>query len=196
MWRVFVVFQWCVCKCTGSHAIMCWCPLWWVSSSLHSSFIKTVLILVLFFNNFLRITFCSFNHLINVPFLKQVLWICWVLLLVRMKMFLFLWGYIGYIGYIYTYYFFLILCTGLVMVSLSGYLIEVTLSWATVFTLIILVNAMGLGIFIIFGDARRVDLEITAGPLWFDPDLLLQIPAWDWFVRLDSTFESSSLVCH
>ncbi|XP_040007647.1 solute carrier family 17 member 9-like [Xiphias gladius] len=48
---------------------------------------------------------------------------------------------------------------GLVLVSLSGYLIEVTLSWATVFALVILVNATGLGIFLIFGDACRVDLE-------------------------------------
>lgn len=50
-------------------------------------------------------------------------------------------------------------CTGLVLVSSSGYLIEVTLSWAKVFSLITLVNATGLGIFLVFGDARRVDLE-------------------------------------
>uniref|UniRef100_A0A8C9Z637 Voltage-gated purine nucleotide uniporter SLC17A9 n=1 Tax=Sander lucioperca TaxID=283035 RepID=A0A8C9Z637_SANLU len=48
---------------------------------------------------------------------------------------------------------------GLVSVSLSGYLIEVTLSWATVFSLITLVNVTGLGIFLILGDASRVDLE-------------------------------------
>lgn len=48
---------------------------------------------------------------------------------------------------------------GLVMVSLSGYLIEVTQSWTIVFSLITLVNATGLGVFLIFGDARRVDLE-------------------------------------
>ncbi|TNN73285.1 Solute carrier family 17 member 9 [Liparis tanakae] len=47
---------------------------------------------------------------------------------------------------------------GLVLVSVSGYLIEVTTSWTSVFSLITLVNAAGLGIFIIFGDARRVDL--------------------------------------
>ncbi|KAM3617655.1 uncharacterized protein V6R79_009324 [Siganus canaliculatus] len=47
---------------------------------------------------------------------------------------------------------------GLVLVSVSGYLIEVTLSWASVFSLVILVNATGLGIFLIFGDAARVDL--------------------------------------
>lgn len=45
------------------------------------------------------------------------------------------------------------------MVSLSGYLIEVTLSWANVFSLITLVNATGLGIFLLFGDAQRVDRE-------------------------------------
>ncbi|XP_071333196.1 voltage-gated purine nucleotide uniporter SLC17A9-like isoform X2 [Trachinotus anak] len=48
---------------------------------------------------------------------------------------------------------------GLVLVSLSGYLIEVTLSWSTVFSLISFVNTTGLVIFLIFGDARRVDLE-------------------------------------
>ncbi|XP_070766815.1 voltage-gated purine nucleotide uniporter SLC17A9-like [Enoplosus armatus] len=48
---------------------------------------------------------------------------------------------------------------GLVLVSVSGYLIEVTLSWATVFSLVTLVNVTGLGIFLFFGDARRVDLE-------------------------------------
>ncbi|XP_061591251.1 voltage-gated purine nucleotide uniporter SLC17A9-like isoform X1 [Cololabis saira] len=46
---------------------------------------------------------------------------------------------------------------GLVLVSFSGYLIEVTRSWATVFSLITLVNASGLGIFLIFGDSQRVD---------------------------------------
>uniref|UniRef100_A0AAQ4RKV4 Major facilitator superfamily (MFS) profile domain-containing protein n=1 Tax=Gasterosteus aculeatus aculeatus TaxID=481459 RepID=A0AAQ4RKV4_GASAC len=47
---------------------------------------------------------------------------------------------------------------GLVLVSVSGYLVEVTSSWATVFSLLTLVNATGLGIFLIFGEARRVDL--------------------------------------
>uniref|UniRef100_A0A672IIG8 Solute carrier family 17 member 9a n=1 Tax=Salarias fasciatus TaxID=181472 RepID=A0A672IIG8_SALFA len=49
--------------------------------------------------------------------------------------------------------------SGLVLVSLSGYLIEVSHSWATVFSLIILVNTLGLVVFLIFGDAHRVDLE-------------------------------------
>ncbi|XP_008276198.1 solute carrier family 17 member 9-like [Stegastes partitus] len=48
---------------------------------------------------------------------------------------------------------------GLVLVSVSGYVIEVTLSWTTVFSLITLVNVTGLGVFITFGDARRVDLK-------------------------------------
>ncbi|XP_039864114.1 solute carrier family 17 member 9-like isoform X3 [Simochromis diagramma] len=47
---------------------------------------------------------------------------------------------------------------GVVLVSLSGYLIEVTQSWSMVFALITLVNATGLGVFLIFGGARRVDL--------------------------------------
>lgn len=50
-------------------------------------------------------------------------------------------------------------CAGLLMVSLSGYLIEVTLSWTTVFSLITLVNTTGLGVFLVFGDAHRVNLE-------------------------------------
>ncbi|KAI3357479.1 hypothetical protein L3Q82_015897 [Scortum barcoo] len=57
---------------------------------------------------------------------------------------------------------------GLVLVSVSGYLIEVMLPWATVFSIITLVNVTGLGIFLIFGDARRVDLdsysEVTVDP--------------------------------
>nr|XP_020491454.1 solute carrier family 17 member 9-like [Labrus bergylta] len=48
---------------------------------------------------------------------------------------------------------------GLLMVSLSGYLIEVTLSWTWMFSFITLVNATGLVIYLIFGEARRVDLE-------------------------------------
>ncbi|KAG7520883.1 solute carrier family 17 member 9-like [Solea senegalensis] len=49
---------------------------------------------------------------------------------------------------------------GLVVVALSGYLIEVTQSWASVFSLIGLINVTGLGIFLVFGDAHRVDLEV------------------------------------
>lgn len=45
------------------------------------------------------------------------------------------------------------------MVFLSGYLIEVTLSWTAVYSLLILVNTLGLGIYLLFGDARRIDLE-------------------------------------
>ncbi|XP_029362713.1 solute carrier family 17 member 9-like isoform X2 [Echeneis naucrates] len=48
---------------------------------------------------------------------------------------------------------------GLVLVSLSGYLIEVTMSWNSVFSLITIVNTTGLVIFLLFGDAGRVDLE-------------------------------------
>ncbi|XP_054652283.1 solute carrier family 17 member 9-like isoform X2 [Dunckerocampus dactyliophorus] len=47
---------------------------------------------------------------------------------------------------------------GVVMVSLTGYLIEVTQSWAAVFSLITAVHAVGLGVFLYFGDAQRVDL--------------------------------------
>uniref|UniRef100_A0A3Q3FHL5 Solute carrier family 17 member 9a n=1 Tax=Labrus bergylta TaxID=56723 RepID=A0A3Q3FHL5_9LABR len=55
--------------------------------------------------------------------------------------------------------FFVVCCLGLLMVSLSGYLIEVTLSWTWMFSFITLVNATGLVIYLIFGEARRVDLE-------------------------------------
>lgn len=43
--------------------------------------------------------------------------------------------------------------------SLSGYLIEVTQTWSNVFAVITLINTTGLGVFLIFGDAQRIDLE-------------------------------------
>ncbi|XP_056130879.1 solute carrier family 17 member 9-like [Lampris incognitus] len=46
---------------------------------------------------------------------------------------------------------------GLLLVSFSGYLIEVTL-WTAVFSLITVVNFTGLGFFLVFGDAHRVDI--------------------------------------
>ncbi|XP_061760038.1 voltage-gated purine nucleotide uniporter SLC17A9-like isoform X2 [Nerophis ophidion] len=48
---------------------------------------------------------------------------------------------------------------GVVMVSLTGYLIEVTQSWAAVFFLITGIHVVGLVVFLWFGDAQRVDLE-------------------------------------
>ncbi|XP_074536643.1 voltage-gated purine nucleotide uniporter SLC17A9-like [Halichoeres trimaculatus] len=48
---------------------------------------------------------------------------------------------------------------GLLLISVSGYLIEVTQSWAWVFSLITLVNITGLVIFLLLGDARRVDMN-------------------------------------
>ncbi|XP_026862801.2 solute carrier family 17 member 9b isoform X1 [Electrophorus electricus] len=53
--------------------------------------------------------------------------------------------------------------TGVIMVYFSGYLIEATGSWASVFTLITMVNLMGLGTFLVFAEARRVDIEATKG---------------------------------
>ncbi|XP_033824826.1 solute carrier family 17 member 9-like [Periophthalmus magnuspinnatus] len=47
--------------------------------------------------------------------------------------------------------------TGVVTVSLSGYLIEVTQTWATVFSLVALINSSGLGVYLVFGDAQRLD---------------------------------------
>ncbi|XP_046895812.1 solute carrier family 17 member 9-like isoform X1 [Hypomesus transpacificus] len=51
--------------------------------------------------------------------------------------------------------------TGLILVYLSGYLIEVTTSWVPVFSIITLVNVVGIAVFLMFGDAQRVDLEET-----------------------------------
>uniref|UniRef100_A0A3Q2XRR8 Major facilitator superfamily (MFS) profile domain-containing protein n=1 Tax=Hippocampus comes TaxID=109280 RepID=A0A3Q2XRR8_HIPCM len=48
---------------------------------------------------------------------------------------------------------------GVLMVSLSGYMIEVTQSWASVFYLIAFVHCFGLAVFLYFGDAQRVDLS-------------------------------------
>lgn len=49
--------------------------------------------------------------------------------------------------------------SGVVSVSLAGYLIEVTQTWATVFSLVALINAIGLGIYLYFGDAQRLDQQ-------------------------------------
>ncbi|KAM6977581.1 voltage-gated purine nucleotide uniporter SLC17A9-like [Aplochiton taeniatus] len=48
---------------------------------------------------------------------------------------------------------------GLVLVYISGYMIEVTTSWNMFFSLITLVNVLGVGVFLLFADDHRVDLE-------------------------------------
>ncbi|KAG8002601.1 Solute carrier family 17 member 9 [Nibea albiflora] len=48
---------------------------------------------------------------------------------------------------------------GVLMVYFSGYLIEATGSWATVFALITTVNLLGLCTFLAFAEARRVDID-------------------------------------
>lgn len=50
---------------------------------------------------------------------------------------------------------------GVLMVYFSGYLIETTGSWATVFALITTVNLLGLCTFLAFAEARRVDIVST-----------------------------------
>lgn len=45
------------------------------------------------------------------------------------------------------------------MVYFSGYLIEATGSWASVFALITTVNLLGLFTFLAFAEARRVDID-------------------------------------
>ncbi|CAL1606717.1 unnamed protein product [Knipowitschia caucasica] len=47
--------------------------------------------------------------------------------------------------------------SGVVTVSLSGYLIEVTQTWAPVFSLFALINSCGLGVYLVFADAQRLD---------------------------------------
>lgn len=47
---------------------------------------------------------------------------------------------------------------GVVLVSFSGYLIEM-MSYAAVFTLLTFLNFAGLGLFLLLGDTKRIDLE-------------------------------------
>uniref|UniRef100_A0A8C7GXQ0 Voltage-gated purine nucleotide uniporter SLC17A9 n=1 Tax=Oncorhynchus kisutch TaxID=8019 RepID=A0A8C7GXQ0_ONCKI len=49
--------------------------------------------------------------------------------------------------------------SGVLMVYFSGYLIEATGSWASVFALITVVNLVGLVTFLAFAEARRVDID-------------------------------------
>lgn len=58
---------------------------------------------------------------------------------------------------------FVCVSTGVIMVYFSGYLIETTGSWASVFALITVVNLLGLGMFLTYAEARRVDLEAMKG---------------------------------
>ncbi|KAF3860590.1 hypothetical protein F7725_000845 [Dissostichus mawsoni] len=50
---------------------------------------------------------------------------------------------------------------GVLLVYFSGYLIESTGSWTSVFALITTVNLLGLCTFLAFADARRVDIEYS-----------------------------------
>ncbi|XP_060794048.1 solute carrier family 17 member 9b isoform X2 [Neoarius graeffei] len=53
--------------------------------------------------------------------------------------------------------------SGVIMVYFSGYLIETTGSWASVFTLVTVVNLLGLGMFLIYAEAHRVDIDTMKG---------------------------------
>lgn len=53
--------------------------------------------------------------------------------------------------------------SGVIMVYLSGYLIEASGSWASVFGLITVVNLLGLATFLSFAEARRVDIDLAKG---------------------------------
>lgn len=48
---------------------------------------------------------------------------------------------------------------GLVLVYISGYMIEVTNSWDMLFSVITLINVLGVGVFLMFADDHRVDLK-------------------------------------
>ncbi|XP_062935258.1 voltage-gated purine nucleotide uniporter SLC17A9 [Cynocephalus volans] len=50
---------------------------------------------------------------------------------------------------------------GVVGVYLGGYLIETTGSWACMFNLVAIISSLGLCIFLVFGQAQRVDLSPT-----------------------------------
>uniref|UniRef100_A0A8C6T3I4 Voltage-gated purine nucleotide uniporter SLC17A9 n=1 Tax=Neogobius melanostomus TaxID=47308 RepID=A0A8C6T3I4_9GOBI len=53
--------------------------------------------------------------------------------------------------------------SGVLLMYFSGYLIETTGSWASVFALITTMNLLGLGIFLAFGEAKRVDIDSSKG---------------------------------
>uniref|UniRef100_A0AAY4D473 Voltage-gated purine nucleotide uniporter SLC17A9 n=1 Tax=Denticeps clupeoides TaxID=299321 RepID=A0AAY4D473_9TELE len=57
------------------------------------------------------------------------------------------------------FFFFFFFFAGVIMVYFSGYLIEATASWTSVFALISLVNILGLATFLVFAEARRVDID-------------------------------------
>ena len=52
-------------------------------------------------------------------------------------------------------------CPGVLLVYFSGYLIEATGSWASVFALISTVNVLGLCTFLAFAEARRMDIDCS-----------------------------------
>lgn len=52
---------------------------------------------------------------------------------------------------------FVLYFTGLLVVCMSGYIIEITDSWMIVFSVLAVVNIIGVTIFIVLGDAKRVD---------------------------------------
>lgn len=60
-------------------------------------------------------------------------------------------------GAIYGFMNMMAALSGVVSVSLTGYLIEVTQTWTTVFSLVALINSTGLGVYMVFGDAQRLD---------------------------------------
>uniref|UniRef100_A0A8B9LFD4 Voltage-gated purine nucleotide uniporter SLC17A9 n=1 Tax=Astyanax mexicanus TaxID=7994 RepID=A0A8B9LFD4_ASTMX len=60
-------------------------------------------------------------------------------------------------GALYGQSVFTVYIYSLLVVYISGYLIEVTGSWAIVFTLLSLVNLVGIAVFIAFGKAKRLD---------------------------------------
>ncbi|XP_077473493.1 voltage-gated purine nucleotide uniporter SLC17A9-like [Stigmatopora argus] len=54
--------------------------------------------------------------------------------------------------------------TSLLTVLLSGYSLEASGSWTSVFATVLWLHAVGLAVFLYFGDARRVDLDLPGVP--------------------------------
>lgn len=67
------------------------------------------------------------------------------------------------VSVLYVLMLFCVRLLGVIMVYFSGYLIEATGSWASVFGIITVVNLLGLGTFLSFGEARRMDIDLAKG---------------------------------
>lgn len=84
---------------------------------------------------------------------------------------------------------FVLYFTGLLLVYMSGYMIEVTGSWVNVFSVLAVVNVIGVTIFIVLGEAKRVDQpQIISTSCWKQ-----MLPLRDIFVFLYLSFVTNGL---